>query len=66
MVADLDVLIDAPVAMTAAGCAELLAKVPAGADWIVAEALEVEPIDARAWPVVQEPLRDATRHPVAG
>ena len=33
--------------MTSAGYADLLAKIPAGADWIVADALEVEPIDPR-------------------
>jgi glycerol-1-phosphate dehydrogenase [NAD(P)+] len=63
VLADLDVLTGAPAAMTAAGYADLLAKVPAGADWIVADALEVEPIDPRAWPLVQDPLRAATAHP---
>ena len=37
----------------------------AGADWIVADALGVEPIDATVWALVQGPLRDATR-PAAG
>ena len=35
--------------MTSAGYADLLAKIPAGADWIVADALEVEPIDRAVW-----------------
>ena len=42
LVADLDVLTRAPSRMTSAGYADLLAKIPAGADWIVADALEVE------------------------
>ena len=37
----------APARMTSAGYADLLAKIPPGADWIVADALEVEPIDPR-------------------
>ncbi len=63
VLADLDVLRGAPEAMTAWGYADLLAKVPAGADWIVADALEVEPIDERVWSLVQEPLRHATGRP---
>jgi glycerol-1-phosphate dehydrogenase [NAD(P)+] len=63
VLADLDVLTKAPYDLTASGYADLLAKVPAGADWLVADALEVEPIDERAWPLVQEPLRESTAHP---
>jgi glycerol-1-phosphate dehydrogenase [NAD(P)+] len=63
VLADLDVLVAAPYEMTASGYADLLAKVPAGADWIVADALEVEKIDHRAWPLVQGPLREATGRP---
>jgi glycerol-1-phosphate dehydrogenase [NAD(P)+] len=63
VVADLAILSAAPPAMTAAGYADLLAKITAGADWIVADALEVEPIDERSWSLVQGPLRGATAHP---
>ena len=63
VLADLEVLTAAPYDMTASGYADLLAKVPAGADWIVADALEVEEIDPRAWPLVQDPLRQATDRP---
>ena len=49
--------------MTAAGYADLLAKITAGADWIVADALEVEPIDRDVWSLVQGPLREATARP---
>lgn len=63
VVADLDVLGRAPPEMTAAGYADLLAKVPAGADWILADALGVEPIEARAWSIVQGGLREALADP---
>ncbi len=49
--------------MTSAGYADLLAKIPAGADWIVADALEVEAIDPAVWALVQDPLRAATGRP---
>jgi glycerol-1-phosphate dehydrogenase [NAD(P)+] len=63
VVADLDVLTRAPSPMTSAGYADLLAKIPAGADWIVADALEVEAIDPAVWALVQDPLRAATGRP---
>ena len=63
VVADLDVVRTAPPELNAAGYADLLAKVTAGADWIVADALGVEPIDATAWELVQVPLRDALADP---
>jgi glycerol-1-phosphate dehydrogenase [NAD(P)+] len=59
VVADIDVIRAAPREMTAAGYADLLAKLTAGADWIVADALGAEPIDARAWSTVQGGLKDA-------
>jgi glycerol-1-phosphate dehydrogenase [NAD(P)+] len=63
VVADLDVVRAAPPELGAAGYADLLAKVTAGADWIVADALGIEPIDATAWELVQVPLRDALADP---
>jgi glycerol-1-phosphate dehydrogenase [NAD(P)+] len=63
VLADLDVLTAAPAIMTAAGYGDLLGKVPAGADWIVADGLEVEPIDPHVWSLVQGPLREATARP---
>ncbi len=65
LVADLAVLTNAPARATSAGYADLLAKVTAGADWIVADLLEVEPIEPKAWSLVQGPLRDATSRPGA-
>jgi glycerol-1-phosphate dehydrogenase [NAD(P)+] len=63
VVADLDVLTGAPPAMTASGYADLLGKVTAGADWIVADALGVEPITGPGWHLVQPGLREAVGRP---
>ncbi len=65
VVADVDVLATAPAGMTASGYADLMAKVPAGADWIVADVLGVEPIDPTPWNIVQGGLHDALSHPEA-
>ncbi|MES2144009.1 MAG: sn-glycerol-1-phosphate dehydrogenase [Pseudomonadota bacterium] len=54
---DLDIISAAPRAMTGWGYGDLAGKVPAGGDWILADALGVEPIDDVAWPMVQGPLR---------
>jgi glycerol-1-phosphate dehydrogenase [NAD(P)+] len=63
VLADLDVLTAAPAIMTAAGYGDLLGKIPAGADWIVADTLEVDPIDPYVWSLVQGPLREVTARP---
>ena len=53
----------APKEMVASGYADLVAKVPAGADWILADAIGSEAIHADAWRFVQEPLRDSLKNP---
>jgi len=63
VLADLDVLMRAPEGMTASGYGDLLGKVTAGADWILADAVGSEAIDPRAWPLVQDSLRAWTAHP---
>ncbi len=63
VVADLDVMIRAPKSMTASGYADLLAKNVAGADWILADALSVEPVNQRTWDIVQGHLRESTNQP---
>jgi glycerol-1-phosphate dehydrogenase [NAD(P)+] len=63
VVADLEVLAGAPPGMTASGYGDLLGKVTAGADWLVADALGVEPVDPRAWELAQGPLREAVGRP---
>lgn len=56
VLADLEVIAKAPRGMNASGYADLLAKVAAGADWIVADALGVEPIVPDVWNTVQKLL----------
>lgn len=63
VLADLDILAAAPPAMNAAGYGDLLGKVTAGADWLLADALDIEPIEARSWSLVQDSLRAWTAHP---
>ena len=63
VVADLEVLLAAPAELTASGYGDLVGKVTAGADWLVADALEVEPVDPRVWSLVQGPLREAVGRP---
>lgn len=63
VVADLEVIAAAPAEMNAWGYADLLAKVTAGADWIVADALRVEAIEPLAWNIVQGRLREAISDP---
>src|SRR3954464_10051921 len=56
VLADLEIIQQAPPALNASGYADLLAKIPAGADWIVADAIGVEPIDSDVWNTVQQHL----------
>jgi glycerol-1-phosphate dehydrogenase [NAD(P)+] len=56
VVADLDVLAHAPRRMASWGYGDLAGKVVAGADWTLADALGVEPIDEAAFAMVQGPL----------
>lgn len=63
VLADLAILKRAPSAMNATGYGDLLGKVTAGADWILADALKSEPIDPPAWSLVQDSLRDWTGRP---
>jgi len=63
VIADTEIIRVAPPLMTASGYADLQAKITAGADWILADALGVEKIDPRAWSIVQGGLRDALADP---
>jgi glycerol-1-phosphate dehydrogenase [NAD(P)+] len=65
VVADLDILVTAPAQMNSAGYGDLLGKVTAGADWILADALEIELIEKHAWALVQDSLCDWTGKPQA-
>ncbi|EIP96701.1 glycerol dehydrogenase-like oxidoreductase [Opitutaceae bacterium TAV1] len=63
VLADVAVIAKAPPFLGAAGYADLLAKITAGADWLVADALGVEPMDGPAWRIVQGGLRNALANP---
>lgn len=62
-VMDLDVVAAAPPAMTASGYGDLAAKIPGGADWIIADYTGVEPIDADVWAIVQSGVTTALSRP---
>ena len=63
VVADVDVIASAPADMTAAGYADLAAKVPAGAEWMIADIVGAEPIQPAAWHVLQDCLDDLLSDP---
>ncbi len=63
IIADIDVIAAAPKDMTAAGYADLAAKVPAGAEWIIADLMGTEPINPPAWHVLQDVLDDMLSNP---
>ncbi len=63
VVADVDVIAAAPKPMTAAGYADLAAKVPAGAEWMIADIVGAEPIQPAAWHVLQDCLDDLLANP---
>lgn len=71
IMADLDVIADAPAEMAGWGYGDLAGKAPAGGDWMIADALGIEPIDTVAWPLVQDNLQrwmadpDGIRHGTA-
>lgn len=62
-IADIGLMAAAPQVMTASGYGDLIGKVPAGADWIIADALGTEAIDQDVWDLVQGPLRGALARP---
>lgn len=57
ILADLDVIAAAPKAMAGWGYGDMAGKIAAGGDWIIADALNIEPVDDVAWPLVQDNLR---------
>jgi glycerol-1-phosphate dehydrogenase [NAD(P)+] len=63
VVADLETIAEAPSGLNASGYADLLAKIAAGADWIIADAAGIEPINAAVWNSVQGPLHDWVSNP---
>lgn len=63
VVADTNIISSAPSHLTAAGYGDLFAKVTAGADWILADALGIEPIHPTYWNIIHDSLQDALANP---
>lgn len=63
ILADVGVMAKAPREMTAAGYADLAAKIPAGAEWIIADFVGSEPIHEAAWHISQDNLKAALADP---
>ena len=63
IVADIDVIANAPKEMTAAGYADLAAKIPCGAEWMIADIMGTEPLIPEAWHVLQDVLDDQLSNP---
>ena len=63
IIADVDIISKAPAEMTASGYADLFAKVPAGADWILADAIGIELIDPVSFSIAQDGLHAALANP---
>lgn len=58
MIMDPEIAAAAPEGLSASGYADMIAKVPAGVDWMLAEGAGVEPIDRFSYDLVQEGLKD--------
>ena len=65
VIIDLDVAAAAPPTMVASGYGDLSAKIPAGADWILADVVGIEPVDPLAWQLVQGGVSEALSRPEA-
>ncbi|HHU88029.1 MAG: sn-glycerol-1-phosphate dehydrogenase [Sphaerochaetaceae bacterium] len=64
IIGESSVLANAPNELKSAGYADLLAKIPAGADWIVADYLGEDPINQGGWNLAQGRLREFLSLPV--
>ena len=63
MVLDPSISAAAPACMSASGYADLIAKIPAGADWMLADAVGADKMDDFAFGLVQEGLKEALCDP---
>jgi glycerol-1-phosphate dehydrogenase [NAD(P)+] len=63
VIVPLDLMAAAPGRLTATGYGDLIEKIPAGADWILADALGLDPVHDVVWDLVQRPLLGALAHP---
>jgi len=65
IIVDPAVAAKAPKYLAVSGYADLIAKIPAGADWIVADAMGCEKIDNFSYGLVHDGLRESLAHPEA-
>ena len=63
MVLDPSISAAAPARMSASGYADLIAKIPAGADWMLADVVGADKMDDFAFGLVQEGLKEALCDP---
>jgi len=63
LIADTRIMAGAPQRLTATGYGDLIEKIPAGADWILADELGVEPIRPEIWDLVQPAACEALADP---
>ena len=63
MVLDPNIAAAAPAKLSASGYADLIAKIPAGADWMLSDAVGSEPMDDFAFGLVQDGLKEALSDP---
>ncbi|MBQ0123516.1 MAG: sn-glycerol-1-phosphate dehydrogenase [Bacteroidales bacterium] len=64
-VMDPSIAADAPKEMAASGYADLIAKIPSGADWMLAQIAGAEKIDRFSWSLVQDGLKESLASPAA-
>ena len=64
-VMDSEIAAAAPKELAASGYADLIAKIPAGADWMLADVVGSEKIDSFAWNLVQNGLKESLSDPAA-
>ena len=64
-VLDSEIAAAAPKELAASGYADLIAKIPAGADWMLADVVGSEKIDTFAWDLVQSGLKESLADPAA-
>ena len=62
VLADTDILCEAPSDMIAGGYGDCMAKFTAGMDWILADCLGLQAIRSDVWDMVQKPLRSVYAH----
>lgn len=63
ILADSSIIASAPSTMSASGYADLAAKIPCGAEWMIADMMGVEPIIPDAWHVLQDSLDEMLSYP---